>query len=288
MSRSRAWIYVWNNYTPEHETKLQGITSIYHIYGREKGDSGTPHLQGYIYFKCAKTFETMQKMFAGAHVERAKGSPQHNRTYAAKGEQPKLEWEEFRTDGPNYGRHADIYESGTLPSQGKRTDIDKCKDFIDSGASMREIANEFPALIVRYSTGISKLRSLLRAPPEPIDGFDFHWYYGDTGTGKSLAARTENPDAYIKNKNKWWCGYDHEDVVIIEEWTPDYKMLADYLLQWCDHYPFQAEVKGSSMLIRPKRIVITSNYTIEDCFEDSKSLPPLLRRFKIKHFSKLS
>ena len=33
------------------------------------------------------------------------------------------------------------------------------------------------------------------------------------------------------------------------------------LKNWADKFPFQAEFKGGSMLIRPARIVVTSNYT---------------------------
>ena len=48
---------------------------------------------------------------------------------------------------------------------------------------------------------------------------------------------------------------------------------------------FSAEVKGGSMCIRPRRIIITSNYSLEQCFGDPAVLEPLRRRFKVKHFS---
>lgn len=105
------------------------------------------------------------------------------------------------------------------------------------------------------------------------------WYWGPTGTGKSRKAHTENPDAYIKNQNKWWDGYKGQDVVIIEEWSPDVKGLTSYLKIWSDRYPFNAEVKGSSDKIRPQKIIITSNYSMEECFE-GEDLNALKRRFK--------
>lgn len=80
------------------------------------------------------------------------------------------------------------------------------------------------------------------------------WFYGPAGTGKSLKAFTDYPDAYRKNTNKWWDGYNNEDVVIIDDWEPQHKVLSWHLKIWADRYPFRAEIKGSSMLIRPKKL----------------------------------
>lgn len=53
---------------------------------------------------------------------------------------------------------------------------------------------------------------------------------------------------------------------------------------WGDHYKFACEGKGYSMTIRPKRILVTSNYRIHDLYEDARDYEPLQRRFKeIEH-----
>ena len=64
--------------------------------------------------------------------------------------------------------------------------------------------------------------------------------------------------AQVKNrrcrrKNKWWDGYEGEDVVIIEEWSPDDKLSLQNLKEWADKWPFGAERKGGYMIIRPRR-----------------------------------
>lgn len=105
------------------------------------------------------------------------------------------------------------------------------------------------------------------------------WHYGATGTGKSRTVRTQYPDAFIKGNNIWWCGYRAEETVTIEEMGP--KQIAGHHIKiWSDHYPFKAETKGSQMLIRPKRIVVTSNYSIRECYPEPQDYEPLERRFK--------
>ena len=119
--------------------------------------------------------------------------------------------------------------------------------------------------------------------PAILDELVNEWYWGEPGTGKTRKAWEENPGLYVKNINKWWDHYENEDVVLLDDWDPNHKCLVQYLKTWADRYPFCAEVKGSSRLIRPKKIIVTSNYPIEDCF-DPIDAEAIRRRFKVTHF----
>ena len=58
--------------------------------------------------------------------------------------------------------------------------------------------------------------------------------------------------------------------------------LADRLKVWADRYPFPGEIKGGRIEgIRPLKVIVTSNYTPEECFPNSNDLEPILRRFKV-------
>ena len=98
-------------------------------------------------------------------------------------------------------------------------------------------------------------------------------------------ARQRYPEAYLKSCNKWWDGYRGHAVVLIEDFDRKHDVLCHHLKIWADRYPFPAEVKGSSIKIRPQKIVVTSNYHPEDIWMNPCDLEPILRRFKVTKFS---
>lgn len=82
-------------------------------------------------------------------------------------------------------------------------------------------------------------------------------------------------------RNKWWDGYEGQDVVVIEELSPDdYEWITPLLKIWCDHYAFMAESKGKCKAIRPKIIYITSNYSMYYIFKRPEDYESIQRRFE--------
>ena len=123
---------------------------------------------------------------------------------------------------------------------------------------------------------------------EILDGeLNNEWYYGEAGTGKTRKAWEENPDLYIKSINKWWDGYNGQKVVLLDDWDPKHEVLVSYLKQWSDRYPFRAETKGSSMMARPEKVIVTSNYSIDECFQNPQDIEAIKRRFKVTKFRNL-
>jgi len=67
-------VFTLNNYTPEEVESLKICGSKYLIFGKEIGDSGTPHLQGYMWFPTLKSLKQVKSINPRAHWEQQKGS----------------------------------------------------------------------------------------------------------------------------------------------------------------------------------------------------------------------
>lgn len=242
----------------------------YIIVGREgEGEGKTRHLQGYVYFAQAKTMSAVKKLLncTRLHLEIARGSPEQNIEYCSKegatmelGEKPMSQAEKGAGEKRRYE------EAWATARNGDLEDID---------ADIR----------VRHYNTLKKIRmdAIIERPLEDTV-MEHQWYCGDTGTGKSRKAREENPDAYLKMCNKWWDGYKDHDTVIIEDFDTKHSVLVHHLKIWADRYPFPAEVKGGCFKIRPKKIIVTSNYHPEDIWKDDSDLQPILRRFSVTRF----
>lgn len=87
--RGKFWCFTINNYTNDDEQRVAGLCPgpcDYVICGREIGESGTPHLQGYAVWHQRVRFHTVRSALGDgrAHIERARGSPSQNIKYCSK------------------------------------------------------------------------------------------------------------------------------------------------------------------------------------------------------------
>lgn len=87
-TRSKSWVFTVNNYQSED---LVAVVALVHgssveqwIYGFEVGESGTPHIQGYVRFKYPARFSTLRNAVRRAHWEKAKGTSDQNYRYCSK------------------------------------------------------------------------------------------------------------------------------------------------------------------------------------------------------------
>ena len=93
---------------------------------------------------------------------------------------------------------------------------------------------------------------------------------------------------YTKPMNKWWDGYAGEEVVVLDDFDPRHaEHLSYYLKIWADHYAFNAEVKGGMIRVRPKTVIVTSQYAIEDCFKETAERDAIARRFRVYQIAPL-
>lgn len=265
--RSRAWCYTLNNFTEEERDALRSLKCAYHVFGYERGDEGTPHLQGYVHFTSMKSLAQMKKINPRSHWEVRKGTVDQAVEYCMK--------------------EGDFEVFGDKPmSQAQKGDANKRRFEEAFQAAKEGRMDDIPEdLRTRYYGTYKKIREDHLAKPVALTCLDNEWRYGPTGTGKTRTAHELYPDAFIKKANtKWWDGYIDQEVVIIDDFDKYHVQLGYELKIWLDHYPFPAERKGGSTMIRPKKIIITSNYHPAEIWDDDKTLQPVLRRVVLKKY----
>jgi hypothetical protein len=116
------------------------------------------------------------------------------------------------------------------------------------------------------------------------------WYYGPPGAGKSHAVRTAEPSLYLKAQNKWWCGYQGEPAVLLDDFDKHGACLSHYLKIWADKWACTGEIKGCTIPLNYQRFYITSNYQPHELFgdQDPDLLDAITRRFKIVYINNLN
>ncbi len=275
-----------NNFTEEDVQCLEVFghaeENVYIIFSKEIAPTtGTPHLQGYVHFKNPRFLKPLLKLGIFGHMELAKGTAEQNIKYVRKtriGDEVPNEWV-FEHGLPPCDQSA----RGALGGEAERERWELARTCARSGE-----LEEVPAdIYIRCYGTLKKIRddAVLAEALDTLDDLDHEWLWGESGSGKSYTARDRFPDAYLKACNKWWDGYLSQEIVIIEDFDRKHEVLCHHLKIWADRYPFPAEVKGSSIKIRPKKIVVTSNYHPQDIWTNPSDLEPIMRRFKMTHFS---
>lgn len=261
--RARAWMgTVWKEVSKE---LLKGLDYKYLLI------SDDDHTQaGELHWHCLVTFEN-QRVFPRI---------------------PDIHWEKCmsRNGARDYclNKGHGFFEDGdfTIADQNGedwRGFVDFCK--IHSPCELVE--SPFSKTYAKYRGFAGEVHNLF-ANLSIMDGeLQNEWYWGPAGTGKTKRAWQENPGLYVKSINKWWDGYDDQEVVLLDDWDPKHEVLVSHLKLWSDRYPFRAETKGSSLMIRPKKIIITSNYSIDECFQNPQDREAIRRRFKSIYFDRL-
>lgn len=274
--RYRAWTFTLNNYNEDDKPELWNSGKHrYLIYGHEKGDNGTPHIQGYIVLNERTTLRVMKTKYnTRCHWEERKGTHPEARDYIKK-----------------IGKYSDKlhtivagpWEYGAEPEgQGKRTDLDAARDMINEGKSELEVADAM------FSTWCRNYKALERYRKLTTPGRSWHTevlvLVGPTGTGKSRRAFDEfGASAFWlsaprdRSGGVWWDGYDGHEHVVIDEFYG--WMRIDALLRLLDRYPLIVENKGGGTTMLAKKVIITTNRKPRDWYKNCEQLwPALVRR----------
>lgn len=243
-----------NNPTEEDKEWVKNVVCSYICVGEEVGESGTPHLQGYMEFKSSKRFSTLKAECPRGHFEKRMGTPAQAATYCKK-------------DGH-------FVERGVLSKQGARSDLSEVAGDVVAKVPMREIAEAHPVVYVKYYRGLERLQWRLaedrKDPPKVV------WLWGKAGAGKSREACQGS--FYVKDNTQWWDGYEFQDRIVIDDFDRDAWAFRD-LLRLLDRYPYQGQTKGGYVKITSKEIYITCEFPPDGMgYAQGNMLQQLLRR----------
>ncbi len=261
--KSKHWCFTINNYTRHDTPSCDNVQYI--VLGREIASTGMRHYQGYVCYYTQLRATQVSKLMPRAHIEikYANSTPLQAATYCMK-------------DGDYvvYGKLPLTKEQGTMERWDNARESARVGDFESIPSDM----------LIRYYHNLKRYHQDNPTKPGNLTKMDNVWIIAPTGYGKSYYARKKWPDNYDKSPNKWFVGYKGEKTIICDDFSPQQCFfLYWYLKRWADIYPYPMESKGGGKLIRPDRIVITSQYTIDACFDDDETRSAIKRRFRVKH-----
>lgn len=225
--------------------------------GKEQGEEGTPHLQGYIVFKNKKRFSTV-KQFVGAraHVE-----PKSKRSTP--------------TEASDYcKKDGDYQEFGECPrGPGSRSDLAGVYRRIIDGASGEDIGESDPGAYIRYGRRIDELiRRRSDRPRDRDTTVSVYALCGRTGVGKTrFVWDRHGQELYVHGGNsKFFDGYCGQRIALFDDYDGSVFKLSKFL-RILDRYPMQVEIKGGTVNWRPEVIYITSNKTVDDWYSQANT-----------------
>lgn len=213
--------------------------------GKEVGEQGTPHIQGYCEVATKVALSKMKKVVgprANLHV--CKGSDLENWIYCVK-------------DG-------DHIELGAPMRQGQRTDIDAIRVMIEEGKTELDLAQyDFTAWMRNYRA-FARYRQLIQEPRTWMT--EAIILIGQTRCGKT---RWVHEDVELRglsfwrySGDGWFDGYEGQEAVLFDDFYGDESGLSYSMwLQIIDRYPMQVKVKGAFVNWAPKVAYFTSNIT---------------------------
>ena len=79
--QSKRWCFTLNNYTEEEYNELKEVDCKYIVIGKGVGESGTPHLQGFVIFSNTKRLAAVKRINGRAHWEKARGTSEQAADY---------------------------------------------------------------------------------------------------------------------------------------------------------------------------------------------------------------
>lgn len=273
--KNRGYVFTLNNWTTEEREILKKVKCRYIVFGEEIAPkTGTPHLQGYVYFTDAKTRSAVTKnLGVGKRIwfekESEKATVEQRINYCKK-------------------ECNNIFEIGEPPNQGCRGDIETLAHNIQTGEiTCDQIVIENPFMFHQYGRTFQKSEDIALRRKFRTEMTEGIWYFGETGKGKSERAFKDfNPKTHYNvpvHDKGWWDGYTGQEIVILNDFRGEYNY--QFMLNLVDRYPFNVSRRCREPVpLLAKKVIITSSIPPWDIYKnrlEEDKIQQLLRRFKV-------
>lgn len=254
--RQRRWTLTLNNPTDAEYAsvnKLETRYVKYAIFAQEVGEKGTPHIQGFIHFKNAKTL-TATKKFLGSdrwHLIASNGTDYENREYCTKADEDAVEFGEIPLEHGPIDAWEDILQ------------------MVEGGFNNRQIVRKYPGIAIRCQAAIEKYRTEFEwAEMRAWRDVEVEYIAGPTGCGKSRKALynddgTVNTDVYrCTNAKNPFDKYDGESTIVFEEFRSQFTCRD--MLNWIDGHPLLLPARYADRMAKFTKVIILSNWTFAE------------------------
>lgn len=252
----KSYMYTINNYDENDVKRLQAMECTYHVFGREVGEQGTPHLQGCITFKKGMRFNAAKRVLKG-HLTVPKVI-EAARNYCLK-------------DG-------DVYVKDNR-HQGSRSDLLALAQYVKTGKRISSTAMEYPVEFIKYHRGIEKLTNIVFSQRSTVGDRRVIWVYGPTGSGKSYPIFQSNANAWSSgDRLEFFNGYENQEVAIFDDFRGSTCRFS-FFLRLLDVYPLTVDVKCGHVAWTPSTIYITSCHAPDKCYmKEPEDQAQIIRR----------
>jgi len=249
----------------------------YIVFQSEIGASGVHHIQFYVMFNTALRARAVHGLLGTrCHFDASRGSAASNKHYCGK------PWDgcdcQHCRDAralPDGGREvAPEFISGEWGRM-RAPRIDSLKSVVEmmapGTATLAEVLEAHPEQSIRYGDKIMKEFARRQKPRDWA--MEIEIFVGETGTGKSSTALSENPGAlsppWPKGDRWWWPAYTGQRCVILDDFRSCLVRITT-MMRLFDRGEMWTEAKGTNFPFISKKIVITTNVDPKDWYQMTK------------------
>lgn len=230
------------------------------------------HWQGLVVFEGRQRVSALKKLLSTAHWEPMRGSLQEAASYCY--------------DASKRAPGGLLLEDGIKPVCGDEARGNATRERYKLAYDLaKEGAFEKiePSMMVRHMPNLLRIHNFFGVRPSDLNQQTCPgvWIHGLAGSGKTTLCAAW-PHYKKDPRHKWFDSYQREQMVVVDDMSPYHIAQTDILKQLGHQFAFQAEIKGATIWLRPKAVIVTSQYTLDQIWEkDPESCAAIRRRYAV-------